>query len=79
MTIYFSLSKSGQKFFGDQLQRIEKESYDLSALLSSTKVNLTELKNDNDQLKQRIKEMRDLIHAKTHILGDLRVFWGCFC
>ena len=69
---YFSFNKSGRKFVGDQIQRIERESYDLTNLLSTAKVNLTDLKNDNDQLKQRIKEMRDLIHAKTHILGDLR-------
>lgn len=70
---YLSINKDGRKFVNDQLTRLERDSVDLSSLLTSTRVNLTELKNDNDQLRMKIKEMRDLIHAKTHILEDLKI------
>ena len=70
---YFSISKDGRHFFNEQMSRLEQDSLDLSSLLYKTSLNLTEIKQDNEQLKSRIHEMRDLIHAKTHILTDLKI------
>lgn len=73
LTAYFSLNKDGRKFFSAQMSRIEQESIDLAALLSTTSSSLRELKEENENLQNRIKEMQDLIHAKAHLFGDLKL------
>lgn len=69
---YYLIGDDGMKAFTDQIRALEKESLNISTHLTSTNLNLTDLKTDNDKLKRKLTEMRQLIHSKAHLLTDLK-------
>lgn len=69
---YYGLGNTGRKAVRDQIEQLEKESFSITEMLTSTNVNLTELRDSNDKLKRKLSEMRTLIHSKAHLLSDLK-------